>query len=271
MENYELLDSGNGRRLERFGQFVVDRPDPEVMWDKKLTSEDWQKADAVFDNGWKTKKEFPSQWFFEYDNLKINLKLTPFKHTGIFPEQAWEWQLIKDVIKKEDHFLSLFGYTGVSSLMALKNGARVTHVDASRPAITWFKQNQLSSGLESEQARVIIDDCLKFTQREIKRGVKYDGVIMDPPSFGHGPNGEQWIFNRDFPKLIENVSKILSSDPKLVIVNAYAVSNSPTSIKNLLIERLGNLTGTFESGELELNEKSGGRTLSTGIYATYKK
>lgn len=155
-------------------------------------------------------------------------------------------------------------------MLALKNGARVTHVDASRPAITWFKQNQLSSGLENEQARVIMDDCLKFTQREIKRGVKYDGVIMDPPSFGHGPNGEQWIFNRDFPKLIENVSKILTDNPKLVIVNAYAVSNSPTSIKNLLIEKLGNLNGTFESGELGLHEKSGGRTLSTGIYAIYK-
>lgn len=270
MENYELIDSGNGRRLERFGQYIVNRPDPEVMWDKTLSEDIWQNADAVFDNGWKVKKNFPQNWAIEYDNLKINLRLTPFKHTGIFPEQEKQWQLIKSIVSKGDNFLSLFGYTGVASLMALKNGAKVTHVDASRPAITWFKQNQTSSNLDNEQARVLIDDCIKFTEREIKRGVKYDAVIMDPPAFGHGPKGEKWIFNKDFPRLINNVSQILSNNPKLLIVNAYAVSNSATSIKNLLIEKLPNLKGVFESGELTLEETSGKRTLSTGIYALYR-
>lgn len=277
--DYELLDSGNGRRLERFGKYILNRPDPEVLWQKSLSDEEWQKADAEFvrtnnDRGeWKTKEGFPDSWSIEYGELKIILKLSPFKHTGIFPEQEFEWDLIHNLCLTSDKhkILNLFGYTGVASLAALSAGAEVTHVDASRPAITWFKENQKNSGLEEKPARIIIDDAIKFTNREIKRGNKYDGIIMDPPVYGHGPNGEKWSFNKDFPVLLENVSKILSDDPLFVIVNAYAISTSSTSIANIMIDRLKSFNGNITNGELTLKEKSSGRVLSTGIYAIFQK
>lgn len=273
--DYQLLDSGNGRRLEKFGKYILDRPDPEVMWQKSLTPEDWEKADAKFVNDkWITKPNFPEKWEFDVNSVKVNLKLTPFKHVGIFPEQEFEWNLISKAIKesssKEINVLNLFGYTGVASLHALEAGAKITHVDASRPAITWFKENQDLSGLSEKYARIIIDDCLKFTAREIKRGVKYDGVMMDPPVYGHGPHGEKWSFQKNFPELLDNVSKILTPDPLFVIVNAYAISSSATSIANIMRDKLNGLSGNITQGELVLNEEQG-RVLSTGIYAIYTK
>lgn len=274
--DYELIDSGNGRRLERFGKYILNRPDPEVMWQKSLPPEEWAKADAEFTNDkWVTKPNFPEKWEFEVNNLKPILKLTPFKHVGIFPEQEFEWKLISETIKPSNHqtinILNLFGYTGVASIHALKAGAKVTHVDASRPAITWFKENQKLSGLEDKPARIIIDDAIKFTRREINRGVKYDGVIMDPPVYGHGPHGEKWEFSKNFPELLDNVSQILTSDPIFVIANAYAVSTSSTSLGNMLQDIFKNLGGAVTNGELTLKERSGGRTLSTGIWAIWTK
>ena len=273
--DYELLDSGNGRRLERFGTYVVNRPDPEVMWQKTLPPEDWAKADAEFVNdSWRKKANFPDNWIIEQNNLKLKLRLTPFKHVGIFPEQEFEWDLIGNRLQGigySPNILNLFGYTGVASLHVLQAGAKVTHVDASRPAITWFKENQELSGLSEKYARIIIDDCLKFTAREVKRGVKYDGVIMDPPVYGHGPNGEKWSFTKDFPKLLDNVSQILSDNPLFVIVNAYAVSTSSTSLANMLQDKFKDLSGSVTNGELTLKEKSAGRILSTGIYAIWTK
>jgi 23S rRNA (cytosine1962-C5)-methyltransferase len=272
--DYELIDSGNGRRLERFGKYILNRPDPEVMWQKSLPPEEWDKADAEFTNDkWVTKPNFPDKWELEVNDLKVNLKLTPFKHVGIFPEQKFEWDLISKTVKEtasEPNILNLFGYTGVASLSALVAGAKVTHVDASRPAITWFKENQELSGLSEKYARIIIDDALKFTAREIKRGVKYDGVIMDPPVYGHGPNGEKWSFAKDFPKLLDNVSQILSDNPIFVIVNAYAISSSSVSLANILNDKLKNLNGNITNGELILKETSGGRILSTGIWSIWQ-
>lgn len=273
--DYELLDSGNGRRLERFGKYILNRPDPEVMWQKNLPPEEWSKADAEFVNDrWNTKPNFPDKWLFVINSLRVNLKLTPFKHVGMFPEQKFEWDLISKTVKEtnsEPNILNLFGYTGIASLSALEAGAKVTHLDASRPAITWFKDNQELSGLAEKHARIIIDDALKFTTREIRRGVKYDGVIMDPPVYGHGPNGEKWSFAKDFAKLLDNVSQILSNDPLFVIVNAYAISSSSVSLANILNDKLKNLGGKIIHGELTLNEKSAGRILSTGIYAIWQR
>ncbi|MFZ3301108.1 MAG: class I SAM-dependent methyltransferase [Microgenomates group bacterium] len=273
--DYELLDSGSGRRLERFGEYILNRPDPEVMWQKTLPPEDWVNADAEFANDkWVTKTNFPDKWLFEINNLRVNLKLTPFKHVGMFPEQKFEWDLISKLVKDanvEPHILNLFGYTGIASLSALEAGAKVTHVDASRPAITWFKENQDLSVLSEKHARIIIDDALKFTAREIKRGVKYDGVIMDPPVYGHGPNGEKWSFVKDFPKLLDNVSQILTENPLFVIVNAYAISSSSVSLANILNDKLKNLNGNITNGELTLKEKSGGRILSTGIWSIWQR
>ena len=278
--NYQLIDSGAGRRLERFGKYILNRPDPEVMWSKNLTESEWQKADAEFVNDkWiskarpsgLTKPNFPEKWQFEINDLLINLKLTPFKHVGIFPEQEFEWNLISKLTTNSSNILNLFGYTGVASLHALSVGAKVTHVDASRPAITWFKENQKLSGLEDKPARIIIDDALKFTAREIKRGVKYNAVIMDPPVYGHGPNGEKWSFSKNFPELLDNVSKILVKEPLFVIVNAYAISSSSTSIANIMQDKLKLFNGKINHGELTLKETSGDRTLSTGIYSIWQK
>lgn len=271
--NYTLLDSGNGRRLEKIDSIILDRPDPEAIWNKGLDDKKWQESHAVFNSGWKIKKKVFNNWKTKFMDLNINLKLTSFKHIGIFPEQEFEWELIEKLTKecmgKSPKFLSLFGYTGISSLVALKNGALVTHVDGSRPAITWFKDNQESSGLEHKRARIILDDCLKFTEREVKRGNKYDAVIMDPSVYGHGPKGEKWDFSKDFPKLIDNVSKVLSENPLFVIVNAYAVSNSHTTLKNILEDKLKKYGGELQSGELQLKEPKRERALSTGKYAIW--
>jgi 23S rRNA (cytosine1962-C5)-methyltransferase len=245
------------------------------MWQKTLSPEEWSKADAEFSNDrWITKNNFPEKWKIGINNLKVNLKLTPFKHVGIFPEQKFEWDLISKTIKETAHepnILNLFGYTGIASLSAIEAGAKVTHVDASRPAITWFKENQDLSGLSEKYARIIIDDALKFTGREIKRGVKYDGVIMDPPVYGHGPNGEKWSFTKDFPKLLDNVSQILSDSPIFVIVNAYAISSSSVSLANILNDKLKSFNGNITNGELTLKETSAGRILSTGIWSIWQK
>lgn len=273
MLDYKLIDSGAGRRLERFGKYILDRPDPEVMWSKNLSELEWKKADAKFVDKWTTNTNFPEKWEFEVDDLKINLKLTPFKHVGIFPEQKFEWDLISKLISlsSNPHILNLFGYTGVASLHALAAGAKVTHVDASRPAMTWFKENQRLSDLFDKPARIFIDDALKFTVREIKRGVKYDGVIMDPPVYGHGPNGEKWSFGKDFPTLLDNVCKILTKDPLFVIVNAYAISSSSVSLANILSDKLKSFGGNITNGELTLKEASTERILTTGIYAIWTK
>lgn len=273
-ENYELIDSGNGRRLERFGKYILSRPDPQAIWLPKAPAEIWNKADAVFDKGWKMKTKMPDKWIVKYQNISLCLKLTPFKHTGIFPEQKIHWDYIQQRIpsaKRQLNILNLFGYTGASSLVAAETGTKVTHVDASRPAITWFRENQSLSGLMDKPIRIIVDDAIKFTAREIKRGVKYDGIIMDPPVYGHDPKGGIWDFNKDFPHLLKNCSKILSGSPLFVIVNAYAISASALMLENVMKDFFEKLGGKIEVGELCLKEKIGGRLLSTGIFARWSK
>lgn len=274
MNNYKLIDSGNKKRLELFGKYVIQRPDPEAMWTPTLSPSKWGEVDAKYIDGrWQTKKSFPKSWNFEYEGLNLNLKLTPFKHVGIFPEQEFEWQTISHLLGTCDYqpsVLNLFGYTGVASLVALKSGAKVTHVDASKPAMTWFRENQTSSKLLDKPCRLIIDDCLKFTERETKRGVKYDGIIMDPPAYGHGPDGKPWNFSKDFQNLLDNATKLLSPNPLFLIINAYAVSTSHTTIRNMVISKMKNYNGQTESGELSLVEESSGKTLTTGIYTIWK-
>lgn len=274
MNNYKLIDSGDKKRLEQFGKYVINRPDPEAMWSPSLPESKWKNADATYQNGkWQTKSGFPKSWTVEYKELVLNLKLTPFKHLGIFPEQEFEWDLISKMTENSTNrnVLNLFGYTGVASLIALKSGAKVTHVDASKPTMTWFRENQASSKLLDRPCRLIIDDCLKFTEREIKRGVKYDGIIMDPPAYGHGPDGKAWNFSKDFQNLLHNVTRLLSTDPLFLIVNAYAVSTSHTTIRNMVNTKMSSYKGQTESGELSLVEESSGKILTTGIYTTWKK
>lgn len=270
--NYELIDSGDGRRLEKFGDYLLDRPDPEVLWKKALPEVEWQKANAFFKDRW-VNKNVPEKWPMEHSGIKFWAKLAPFKHTGVFPEQSKQWEYINDSVKavKSINLLNLFAYTGIASLFAAKAGAKVTHVDASKPAITWANENRDLNGLQDAPIRWIVDDAIKFTQREAKRGVKYDAIIMDPPVYGHAPNGEPWDFNKDFPRLLENCKKILSDSPLFVLVNAYAVSSSSITLANTLQGYFGRLGGNIENGELTLKETSAGRLLSTGIWAKWSK
>lgn len=279
-EEYALLDSGNGYRLEKFGNYILQRPDPQIIWKRKLPLSEWDKADAIFkrvteDKGqWVRKNTLPDKWLVTYKDLSFWSKMSPFKHTGIFPEQHLQWDFIIEKIQKAQRptsVLNLFAYTGIASLAAAAAGARVTHVDASKPTIAWAKENQEASNLTDRSIRWILDDAVKFTQREIKRGVKYDGIILDPPVFGHGPDGRVWKFNVDFPKLMELVKQVLSDSPLFVIVNAYAISSSSLMLQNVLEDYLGDLGGTITSGELVLQEKTNKRLLSTGIFARFEK
>jgi 23S rRNA (cytosine1962-C5)-methyltransferase len=275
--DYELIDTGNGRRLERFGNYVLDRPDPEVLWQKSISDAEWQKADAIFRENWDIKSHVPEKWEMEHQGIKFWAKLAPFKHTGVFPEQAVQWEYIQKIIEsvnistKSINVLNLFAYTGIASLFAAKAGAKVTHLDASRPAITWANENRDLNGMQDAPIRWIIDDAVKFTEREIKRGVKYDAIIMDPPVYGHGPSGEIWDFNKDFPRLLDNCRQIISERSMFILINAYAISSSSTTLANTLQGYFGNLGGTIENGELTLKESSAGRLLSTGIWARWSK
>jgi len=275
--DYELLDTGNGRRLERFGVYVLSRPDPQILWQPSLSQADWSKADAVFEktaNGekWVVKTSVPESWQLHYDTLMFLAKLTPFKHTGVFPEQAVHWQWMRERIEKANrklNILNLFAYTGVASLIAAEAGAAVTHVDASKPAIAWARENQHACHLDNASIRWIVDDALKFTKREHARGVSYDGILLDPPVYGHGPHGETWDFSKHFPMLLAQCKMILSEAPVFFLINAYAVSASALMLENVLSDCLHGFGGAIETGELALKETSRGRLLSTGIFGRW--
>lgn len=258
--------------MEKFGDYILDRPDPEVLWKKNLSESEWVKANARFENGW-VNRDVPEKWELGHDGIKFWAKLTPFKHTGLFPEQSVQWDYIFKTIKESSYssvnVLNLFAYTGIATLFAAKAGAKVTHVDASKPAITWANENRDLNGMKDSPIRWIIDDALKFTEREAKRGNKYDAIIMDPPVYGHAPNGDVWDFSKNFPLLLESCKKILSDKPLFVLVNAYAISSSSITLANTLQGVFSDLGGSVENGELTLKETSGGRLLSTGIWAKW--
>ena len=276
LKDYELLDSGNQQRLERFGSYRISRPDPQLIWKPGLKERDWNNVDAVYERSnedrgrWVMKSSMPEKWLVHYKNLSFYAKLTPFKHTGIFPEQAIHWDWMSEKIEKAKrpiNVLNLFSYTGISSLVCAAAGASVTHVDASHPTIGWAKQNQIASKLQDKPIRWILDDVMKFVQREIRRGNQYDAIIMDPPVYGRGPQGETWSFNTSFPMLMEDCQKLLSKNPLFVLANAYAISSSAITLENVLMDYLPK--GKMECGELCIKEKSLGRLLSTGIFARW--
>jgi 23S rRNA (cytosine1962-C5)-methyltransferase len=276
--DYELIDSGNGEKLERYGKYVLRRPDPQALWKKSQSEDLWKKVDAIFDADrkvWKKKNEsMQNEWQISFDNLKFNIKPTAFKHTGIFPEQEPNWQFIKEKIKNAGRpikVLNLFGYTGGATMAALSAGAEVTHVDGSKSAITWAKENAELSGLINKPVRWIIDDARKFVMREIKRGGKYDGIVMDPPSFGRGGNGEIWKIEVDFIKLLDECQKILSDKPLFFIINGYASGYSSNAYYNAIKPIVEKYGGLFEIGELTILESKGKRLLPCGIFARWFK
>ena len=272
---YELLDTGNGLRLERFGAYRLVRPDPQIIWQPKLDQREWSNVDAIFDaeeKQWVIKTKVPDKWLMHYKDVAFYAKLSPFKHTGIFPEQTIQWDWIAEKIKNTKHkvnVLNLFGYTGIASLISASAGAKVTHIDASRPTIGWARENQAASQLADKPIRWILEDAIKFVQREVRRGVEYDGIIMDPPVYGHGPNGEKWDFNESFPKLLSFCKAALSDKPIFILINAYAISSSALMLENVLEDYVSDLGGAIEVGELALVEKSAKRLLSTGIFARW--
>ncbi len=275
---YELIDSGNEEKLERYGKYVLRRPDPQALWNKTLPETDWKNVDATFDANrkvWKKKNEsMQNEWRISFDDLKFNIKPTAFKHTGIFPEQEQNWIFIKSKIndaKRPIKVLNLFGYTGGATLAALSAGAEVAHVDGSKSAITWAKENAELSGFDKKPVRWIIDDARKFVMREIKRGGKYDGIVMDPPSFGRGGKGEIWKIETDFIKLLEECSKILSDNPLFFLVNGYAAGYSSTAYYNALKPIVEKYGGGFEMGELSIKESKAGRLLPCGIFVRWSK
>lgn len=272
-ENYTLLDSGNGRKLEKFGNYKIIRSEKQALWNVSNTNL-WENPDAEYIRtndkfgDWKINTQVPSPFIFEAQGLKMGIKLTPFGHVGVFPEQEEEWKFIQKKANSQDKILSLFSYTGAATLAAAKNRAEVTHVDASKPAITWAVENQKLSGLDQAKIKWIPDDALKFVKREGRRGNKYTGIIMDPPKFGRGPKGEVWQFEKDFPDLLNSCKEILSSEAKFFTVTAYAVPVSPITLGNMLSDLFKN-KGEIEYGELGIEEFTSGRVLPTAFYASW--
>jgi 23S rRNA (cytosine1962-C5)-methyltransferase len=331
--DFELLDSGNGFRLERWGTVILTRPDPQIIWQKTLPQTEWDKAWAIYQSGsgddkgkWHVKKPLPKPWIISFNNTKFSLKLSPFKHTGLFAEQAanWEWMLStlggktqkgfslptlppvaaslskesssrnKFDSRTESHhkskILNLFGYTGGATMVLAKAGCQVTHVDASKPSITWANENHALNKLPKDSVRWMLDDAVKFVKRELKRGGLYDGIIMDPPAFGHSPTGGTWKFNQDLPGLLKDCIELLSPTAKFIVINGYATNSSALALNNLLEDSLKGRGGKIEFGELCLQHPvkglhphgagsvkesdshgagKSGRLLSTGIFSRW--
>jgi len=279
-KEYELIDSGDGSKLERWGNFILSRPDPQAIWPKDLTEKDWQKADGVYTRSsegvgaWKFKKPLPEKWEIKYGDLKFWVKPTPFKHTGLFPEQAinWDW-LMKKIAdeKRELNILNLFGYTGGATVACAKAGAKICHVDASKGIVAWAKENLELSGLEKAPVRLIIDDAIKFVDKEIRRGIKYDGIIMDPPSFGRGAKGEVWKIEENLFNLVSKCAQTLSDNPVFFMINSYTTGLSPTVSGNILKSVMRKNGGKVETDEIGLVEKSSDKILPTGSFSRWSK
>lgn len=273
--DYELIDSGLGEKLERYGRFVFSRPDPQALW-PKLNLAAWKKVDGEFRRSaesaeWKMGREVPERWKINLADLSFWIKPTTFKHLGIFPEQVPNWEWIKNLVgsaKGKVSVLNLFGYTGGATLAAAASGAEVCHVDGSKVAISWARDNAALSCLDKKPIRWILDDAVKFVKREIKRGRHYDGIVLDPPAFGHGPGGELWKIEDNFLELIDLCFKLLSEKPLFFLINGYASGYSATAYKNNLLPMLEKYGGTLEAGELAILEASG-RLLPCGIFARW--
>ncbi len=283
--DYALLDSGDGLKLERFGKYVFVRPESQAMWKRSLDSE-WKNAHAVFistgeESGghWDFKKKVEEQWTLNYplphSNKGISFKVmtTPGRHVGVFPEVAAHWDWFSELIaqsKRDVNVLNLFGYTGLASLAAAAAGAKVTHVDASKKSVNWARENQVLSKLDDKPIRWIVDDAVKFVQREARRGTKYDGIILDPPKFGRGPKGEVWEVYKSLPDLLETCRQCLSANPLFVVTTVYAVRASAIHVAQAMEEMMKGFGGKFDSGELVTREQSKGRLLSQAVYARWE-
>ncbi|CRZ35259.1 23S rRNA (cytosine1962-C5)-methyltransferase [Herbinix hemicellulosilytica] len=280
-KDYEVLDTSKGEKLERWGKYILVRPDPQVIWDTPRNHVGWKKVNAHYHRSSKGGGEWeifdlPKQWTISYKGLTFNLQPFSFKHTGLFPEQAVNWDWFSEKIKKEKgrqvKILNLFAYTGGATLAAAKAGAAVTHVDASKGMVTWAKENAKSSGLENAPIRYIVDDCVKFVEREIRRGNKYDGIIMDPPSYGRGPKGEIWKIEDDVFPLIELCVKVLSDDPIFFLINSYTTGLQAGVLAYMISETIGKkFSGKVTADEIGLPVSGKGLVLPSGAAGRWER
>lgn len=279
-KDYELIDTGGGERLERWGKFILRRPDPQIIWPLAGSEKLWKDVDAHYHRSksgggnWEYIRKLPQNWKINYDNLTFNIKPTDFKHTGLFPEQAANWKWIMDKIRSAARpvsVLNLFAYTGGATAAAASAGAEVCHVDASKGMVLWAKENLTLSGLVDKPVRFITDDVIKFVQREIRRGKRYDGIIMDPPSYGRGPKGEVWKIEDALYGFIEECMGVLSEKPIFFLINSYTTGFSPTVLANILKMLVGKkYKGQVTWGEVGLPIKSSGLALPCGIYGRWE-
>lgn len=285
--DYELLDSGNGRKLERYGKFIIARPETQAIW-KISHPELWNSAIAEFKwnegkGKWQKKKDAPESWALSWNDARFTVRLTSFKHMGIFPEQAANWEWIKEKIEdikensKEIKILNLFGYTGIVSIVAAsarlqraEGGALVAHVDASKQSNEWAKENARLSEVPDGGIRFLLDDALKFAEREVRRGATYEGIILDPPAFGRGPKGEVWRIEEQLPRLLDALAKLLAPKPKtFFLLNGYAAGYSPQSFLQAVKSSFSFTDVHGEFGELNLEESSSEKLLPQGIYVRF--
>ncbi|MBQ6282216.1 MAG: class I SAM-dependent methyltransferase [Bacilli bacterium] len=275
-KDYELLEMKNGMKKERWGKYILVRPDPQIIWDNDNS---FGNYDAIYHRSnkggghWEYKTKLPENWQVKYKDLTFNIKPMSFKHTGLFPEQAVNWDYMIDKIKnsnREIKVLNLFAYTGGATVACLYAGASVCHVDSSKGMVSWAKENVISSGLESKPVRYIVDDVIKFVEREIRRGNKYDAIIMDPPSYGRGANGEVWDIETNLFKLVKLCTQVLSDNPLFFLINSYTTGLSCKVLENILKICIKN-KGTITSGEVGLPLKNSDIVLPCGIYGRWEK
>ena len=280
-KDYEILDMANGEKLERWGNITLIRPDPQIIWKEKSFPEKWKNANAKYNRSntgggnWNFIKPLPKSWQIKYKDLTFNIKPMGFKHTGIFPEQAVNWDWMMNKIRnsnREIKVLNLFAYTGGASVACLKAGASVCHVDSSKGMCEWAKENVASSGLRERPIRFLIDDVVKFVNREIRRGNKYDGIIMDPPSYGRGANGEVWKFEENIADLVKLCMNVLSDKPLFFLINSYTTGISSQVLENLLrINIPKKFGGRFSHGEIGLPMTNSKLILPCGIYGRWEE
>lgn len=278
-EEYKILDMADGQKLEKWGDVILARPDPQIIWKEKSYPNKWKEINATYHRSktgggsWEFKKKIPSRWQVNYKNLTFNIKPMGFKHTGLFPEQAvnWDWMInkIKNA-KRPIKVLNLFAYTGGATVACLYAGASVCHVDSSKGMVAWAKENVTSSKLQDRPVRYIVDDVVKFVQREIRRGNKYDAIIMDPPSYGRGANGEVWDIEKDLYNLVELCNELLTEEPLFVIINTYTTGLSKEVFTNVLKSTIGkNHTGKIYSEEIAIPIKNSDLVLPCGVCSRY--
>jgi 23S rRNA (cytosine1962-C5)-methyltransferase len=284
-KDYELLDSGSGLKLERYGLYTMVRPDPEALWPKALDEKVWQDADLTFvrtgtRTKWITKDGIPRNWNINFGDFIFEIHPSSFKHTGLFPEQLSNWNWMGEIIKseklrineeKKPKVLNLFAYTGGATLAAAYAGAEVVHVDGSKTAVAWARKNAELSGLTEAPIRWIVEDVVLFLKREIKRGNTYDAIIMDPPAFGHGPKDELWKIEEHFLELMNLCKEVLSKDPLFVVINGYTAGYSSIAYQNNLLSIMKDYKGNIEIGELVIEESERKYLLPCGIFARWCK